>query len=357
MRLLFLAKRHPQQRDLVTNPYGRFVHLPVALARMGHVVAVMLCSHRRLPAEHFHRDGVDWVSEDVLIKGPKRFLNAMDARALAFQPDWVIGCSDAWYGPLACRIAASCGARLALDAYDNFEAYMRWNLPLHWKWRSAVHVADCVTAAGPQLAEYLDRQRHGRRPSQIVPMAADPMFVPHDAVASRVTLGLPLDAPLIGYSGGWAGNRGTDVLLTAFRSVRKRRPDARLILTGRPPAYAMAEPGAIALGYLPDAQLPLALSSLDVACVVTADTSFGRYSYPAKLCEAMACEVPVVATSTEPVKWMLDNDARHLAKVGDAHSIADRLLERLEDGGKARYPNIRTWEDSARRFEAELIAP
>ena len=36
MRLLFVCKRHPQQRDLVTRPYGRFFHLPVALAALGH---------------------------------------------------------------------------------------------------------------------------------------------------------------------------------------------------------------------------------------------------------------------------------------------------------------------------------
>src|SRR6478672_46953 len=101
MRLLFLAKRHPQQRDLVTRPYGRFVHLPVALAALGHEVAVTLCSHRALPAERFERDGVSWAGEDVRTGGPAGFLAAVDARAAEFRPDWVIGCSDAWYGPLA----------------------------------------------------------------------------------------------------------------------------------------------------------------------------------------------------------------------------------------------------------------
>lgn len=356
MRLLFVCKRHPQQRDLVSRPYGRFFHLPVALAALGHEVSVVLCSHRALPSERFDRDGVAWASEDLRTRG-LRFLEAVDGHAAAFRPDWVIGCSDAWYGPLAQRLARRTGARLALDAYDNYEAYMPWNLPLHWAWRRALRAADAVTAAGPQLAELLDRQRRGRAPAAIVPMAADPMFVPHDRREARTSLGLPLDAPLIGYSGGWASNRGTDVLLAAFRLVRERRPEARLVLTGKPPAHAVTEPGVHALGYVPDAQLPLVLSALDVACVITADTTFGRYSYPAKLCEAMACEVPVVATATEPVRWMLDNDARHLAQVGNARSIADRVLERLQDGGRTRYPNLPTWNDSARRFEAALFVP
>jgi len=184
-------------------------------------------------------------------------------------------------------------------------------------------------------------------------MAADPMFVPHDRLQARTALGLPVDVPLIGYAGGWAANRGTDVLLEAFRKARGQRPDARLVLTGNPPAHALAEPGVMALGYLPDAQLPLALSALDVACVITADTAFGRYSYPAKLCEAMACEVPVVATATEPVKWMLQGDDRFLAPIGDGDSIARRILSLLCTG-RVVYPGLSSWETSAMLFEQAL---
>jgi glycosyltransferase involved in cell wall biosynthesis len=353
LRLLFVCKRRPQQRDLVTHPNGRFFHLPTALSELGHEVSVLLCSHRALASEHFDRAGVAWASEDFRTTGPGHFLAALDARAAGFRPDWVIGCSDAWYGWLAQRLARRTGSRLAIDAYDNYESYMPWNLPLHWKWRSAVAAADVVTAAGPQLAARLDGHRRGKSPTAIVPMAADPMFVPHDRRAARHALGLPLGAPLLGYSGGWARKRGTDVLLEAFRLVRAQCPGVQLVLTGNPPAHALSEPGVLALGYVDDSQLPLALSSLDVACVVTSDSSFGRYSYPAKLCEAMACQVPVVATSTGPVRWMLHDDARFLAPIGDARGIAEQVLAQL-DTGRVVYSGLPTWEDGARRFESAL---
>jgi glycosyltransferase involved in cell wall biosynthesis len=357
VKLLFVSKRSPQQRDLIERPYGRFHFLPSLLAAKGHDVRVVVCSHHGLASVARVRGGAQWSSHDMRALGLPRFLATLHREVEVFRPGWIIGCSDAWYGWLARVLSARSGAQLAIDAYDNYEAYMRWNLPLHWQWRRAVRAADVVTAAGPQLADRLDRHRRGgRRRTDIVPMAADPTFVPHDTASSRVELGLPRDMPLIGYFGGWASNRGTDVLLAAFRLVRQRYADARLVLTGKPPAHAIAEPGVHALGYVPDAQLPIALSAVDVACVITADTSFGRYSYPAKLCEAMACHIPVVATATEPVKWMLNNDERYLAQVGDARSIADRLLERLKDGGRSRYPNLPTWDDSARRFEAALLA-
>ena len=356
MKILFITKRRPQQRDLLDRPYGRFHYLPVELARRGHDVSVLLCSHKGVPEEKRTFDGVEWISFDVRSSGPYGLIRSLEGAARDFAPNWIVGCSDAWYGPLAKRLARRLGARFAIDAYDNYEAYMPWNLPLHWAWRRAVRDADCITATGPQLAQLLDLHRKNQTPTTIVPMAADPMFVPHERLDARAALGLPTDASLIGYTGGWAANRGTDVLLAAFRFVRERISNAQLVLTGRPPAHALAEPGVISLGYLPDAQLPVALSTLDVACVITADTSFGRYSYPAKLCEAMACQVPVVATATAPVEWMLANDPRFIVAIGDAAAIADRLLERLHASGRICYPNLPDWKDSARIFETALVS-
>jgi glycosyltransferase involved in cell wall biosynthesis len=353
LRVLFLSKRQPQQRDLIERPYGRFHHLPTAMAALGHDVTTLLCSHRRMGKQVVVRDGVRWSSHDLLDRGPRRLMADLTDEAEEFRPDWVIGCSDTWFGWLAHVLAQRTGARLAVDAYDNYEAYMRWNWPLHWKWRRSVRAADLVTAAGPQLAELLQTHRRGGRKVEVLPMAADAGFVPMDRAACRGALGLPDAAPLIGYSGGWARNRGTHVLLDGFQRVRDARPDARLVLSGRPPAEVCAAPGVIALGYLDDAQLPVLLNALDVACVITADTLFGRYSYPAKLCEAMACSVPVVATATGPVRWMLDDDARFLAAVGNADDIAAKILSNLGER-RVDYGSLPSWQDNGRRLEALL---
>lgn len=353
MKLLFVAKRAPQQRDLVSRPYGRFHYLPAALSRLGHDVSALLLDHRDALEPIVEHDGFRVETLSVRKRGLGT-LGALAERARRESPDWIIGCSDAWYGWVAHRLARRVDARLAVDAYDNYEAYMPWNLPLHVAWRRSIAAAEVVTAAGPQLACRLDSHRSGRSPTTIVPMAADPMFGPYDRAAARIELGLPPDAPLIGYFGSWAANRGTDIVLEAFRLVREQRREARLVLTGRPPRHALEEPGVLALGYVDDAKLPVALPSLDVACVITTDSQFGRFSYPAKLCEAMACQVPVVATSTEPVRWMLRDDARFLAPIGDAQAIADRILTQLASA-RIIYPDLPTWETGSRIFEAALV--
>lgn len=354
MRILFVGKRHPQQRDLIERPYGRFHHLPTALAALGHDVRVLLCSHRKSPGVDIERDGVRWSSRDIALDGPTRLLSWVRREAAAFRPDWVIGMSDAWYGWLAHSISRRVGCRLGIDAYDNYEAYMRWNLPLHWAWRRSLHAADLVTAAGPQLAERLQRQRRSRRTVDILPMTADPVFGPRDRVACRIALGLPPEAPLLGYVGSWTQSRGTHLIVDAFDRIRAVRPDARLVLSGKPPASVLDLPGVIGLGYLPDDRLPLLVSALDVACIVTANTAFGRYSYPAKLCEAMACRVPVVASATDAVAWMLGGRERHLAPPGDPAAFAQRTLSLLRQP-TSEYDPLPTWTELGRRL-GDLLA-
>ncbi len=283
-------------------------------------------------------------------------LAQLEQEARSFRPDWIVGCSDAWYGWLAQRLARRTGSRFLVDAYDNFEAYMPWNLPLHWLWRHAVRKADQVTAAGPQLASRLQSHRRSGRPLSVLPMAADPEFMPLDKSACRQALNLPLGATYAGYVGSWSASRGSSLLIDAFRLARASRPDLELLLSGRPPPEVLNEPGVSSVGYLPDAQLPLLLNALDVACVVTADTSFGRYSYPAKLCEAMACKVPVVATATDAVRWMLSDRAEHLAPIGQPKAFAERMLTQLASR-RIEYPSPPSWEEVAHKLEHLLSGP
>lgn len=358
MRILFACKRRPQQRDLLVRPYGRFHYLPLELAALGHEVHVALIGHRGDDADDADERcdrGIAWSSRDIRKLGFRRTVADLHATTARFAPDWVIGCSDAWVGCLAARMARHAGARLALDAYDDYETYMPWNLPLRWAWRRAIATAELVTAAGPQLAARLQSHRHGGRQAEVVPMAADPGFVPMDRIPCREALGLPANAPLIGYSGSWARKRGTHVLLESFQRMRSRHPDARLVLSGRPPADACAAPGVISLGYLEDARLPVLLNALNVACIITADTGFGRYSYPAKLCEAMACGIPVVATATQPVCWMLRDHPEFLADVGNAEDIASRMLDGLGTG-RMNYGPSPSWKNGARTLETMLSA-
>jgi glycosyltransferase involved in cell wall biosynthesis len=354
MRLLIVAKRRPQQRDLIERPYGRFYHLPTGLAALGHEVQVLLISHHHLPSQQIQRAGVEWFSDDVRTLGPLALVRALKEKTKTFRPDWIIGMSDAQYGWLAGQLAKDVHTRLAVDAYDNYEAYMPWNIPLHGMWRRAIRHADLVTAAGPQLADLLQLYRKDRKPPHIIPMVADPEFVPLDREESRHQLGLEPDAELIGYIGSWSKNRGSFMLLDAFRELRSRRPGLSLIVSGRPPEKVLQEPGVLSTGYVADAKLPALINALNVACVVTADTQFGRYSYPGKLCEAMACKVPIIATSTAPVDWMLGGRMQHLVQPRDVDAFVHKSQELLSMPMND-YGTRMTWEAQAQKLSRLLV--
>jgi glycosyltransferase involved in cell wall biosynthesis len=353
MKILFLSKRRPQGRDLFTRPYGRFFHLPRLLAQSGHRVCLALLSYRGEPALRVERDGLTWISESLPPLGPARYLRRCRKIVETLQPDWVVGFSDTYYGILAEFLARRYGLRAAIDAYDNYESYIPWLKPLHRLWRKAISGATVVTAAGPQLAELLQQSRPGR-PVQIVPMAADPSgFEPMDRNPCRRRLGLPLNIPLVGYCGSIYRNRGVQLLFQAFEDLRRKDGDVRLILSGRKDRGVRLPSYANWLGYLPDEDIPHLLNAMNVLVVINQLSSFGRYSYPAKLYEAMGCRIPVVATATEPAKWILGHRDKFLAAAGDPGELAEKISNLLPPG-RADYGDLNTWENSCRRFEKAL---
>jgi glycosyltransferase involved in cell wall biosynthesis len=347
VRILFLCKRHPQQRDLLERPYGRYFHLPAQLAARGHEVHVALLSHRGLPAAEREHAGVAWFSADAT--RPLAYGRRVADRIRALAPDWIIGGSDTHFGILAARWGARHGVRVCIDAYDNFESYLPWAWPLHLAWRRALGRAQLVSAAGPQLLERLQRHARAAR-AVLVPMAADPAFQPLPRAVARQRLGLPAGRPLVGYCGSLFPGRGAETLLAAFALLRRQHPEALLVFSGR--RRLAPPPEARHLGYLPDAEVPTFLASLDVACVTAVPDAFGSYACPAKLYEALACGVPVVASDVPPIRWILGADARLLARAGDAEALAARLAAQLSAPFVPPAPP--GWDAAARTLEQAL---
>ena len=352
LRLLFLAKRFPQGRDLLTRPYGRFYHLPRELAKAGHDVRVALLSYRRLPSASASFDGVEWSSDDLWPTGPVAYLRRIAALCRQQQPHWIIGASDIYFGVLATQFARRYGCRSLIDAYDNFEAYIPWARPLHYVWHRALRQADLATAAGPTLAERL--QEDGATRCEILPMTADPAFRSLDRTACRTSLGLPTDRLLVGHIGAFEASRGHHCLLEAIERVRATDSRVSLVLSGGSSKAFHAPPSIYGLGYLQDEQMPSMVNSLNVACVSLADNAFGHYSHPAKLCEAMACGIPVVASETAATRWMLGGDRRFLAPLGEAEPLAERILANLELD-RVNYPGLRPWTAIAGELEGLLL--
>jgi glycosyltransferase involved in cell wall biosynthesis len=270
------------------------------------------------------------------------------------KPDWIIGLSDTYFGILAEHIGMKFGIKSGIDAYDNFESYIPWFKPMHHYWRKAVSKATIVTAAGPHLSQFLNTFRPEKKVF-VVPMAADPAgFEPMDRTECRQKLHLPLDKKLIGYCGSIYRNRGIDIIFKAFHHLRHQLPQMEMLLTGRKEKGIDLPPRVKWLGYLPDHQMPLVINSVNVLLAVNQLSNYGNFSYPVKLYEAMKCHIPIVATNTPPINWMLKGRTQFLSHPKNPVDLAQKIKSVL-NLNRFDYGEQTSWEQSCNIFEKAIL--
>lgn len=340
-------------RDLVDRPYGRFYYLARNLAERGHDVVLALLSYRREAPTDNITGRLRVCSASLVPIGRKSYLQLVNALIREGVPDWIIGCSDTYYGILADYYGRRHGTRTLIDAYDNYEGYMPWCRPLHLLWRRALRKATAISAAGPALLDHMGEGGAGGR-GLVLPMAADPVgFQPLDRQQCRAELGLPSTETLVGYSGSISSSRGIEVLFNAIEYFVEKQPGTRLVLSGRLQKRLSLPSSAIWLGYVPDAKVPVLINAMDAVAVVNKPSAFGDYSYPIKLYEALKCGVPAVATRTCATEWILDAHRDLLAEPGDPRHLAERLQQATKMS-RIDYGPQPSWEVAAAALETFL---
>jgi len=343
-------------RDLYLRPYGRFFYFPKSLADKGHEVHVILLSYQKDETIDCVKDGIHWYSYSLFSFNPLKYVISAHKLVKQIKPDWIVGFSDTYYGILAQRLAKKHNCNSMIDAYDNYESYIPWFRYLHHLWRRSISDANLVTAAGPQLAELLGRERP-QKPTKVLPMAADPIHEQRiDRAEARRRLNLPLTQKLIGYCGSISSSRGIKLLFDAFTDIIINTPetDIGLVLSGRMEKGIQYPPGSYWLGYLDDDKIPLLLAALDILIVVNKDSAFGNYSYPVKLYEAMQHHIPVIVTRTPATTWILQAHPELLVKPDDQEELTRSILHILPLTS-IDYGNQKSWKSIGTELEKFLV--
>lgn len=176
-------------------------------------------------------------------------------------------------------------------------------------------------------------------------------------LALKQALGIADTAPVLGYVGRMARDKGLTDLVAAWQMVKAHSPLAQLILAGAPDATDPVDMHELLgqrdvhwLGHLKD-PAPV-YAALDLLVLPTY-----REGLPQVLLEAAAMEVPVVATRvTGCVDAVLDQTTGVLVPAREPEQLARAMVTLLDDPARRKTMGSLARERALREFAIDPIA-
>ena len=353
MHILVLTKRQYMYKDLIDDRFGRFREIPLALAQMGHQVKGLCLSYQDKNEGLINDGPVSWKSINagsLKATGLIRFIKT--AGRYAGESDVIWACSDSFYGVIGCVLGRIYKVPVVFDIYDNFGEFFVARLPLakqlyHW----ALRRSDAITCLSRPFAEFiLDHHAPNQRIYPVEFAVRTDLFKPLDKLRCREMFNLPSNARIIGTAGALYKIREVDLLLEAFEKLKEQNSDLHLALAGPRDIQIPADTRIHDFGILPFEKVPNLINALDVAVVCYADDDFGKYCFPQKTREFMACNIPVIAANVGSLKEIFKDHPQWLYEPGNTVSLIETLARRLVEK-KTDYDISPVWKDLAVEVE------
>lgn len=366
MRIAFLCKRRYMAKDVILDRYARLYEIPRQLARRGHQVLGLCFSYQNsVDGVWRHEAGagqLEWESRSpgalwvpALLSYPAQALK----RLRAFRPDVVIGASDIPHVCLGAWLAKRLGVPYVADLYDNFEGFGQASIPgMKAALRRGVRSAQLVATTSSPLADHVRDVYRASGEILSMPSTIDEsLFFPRNRRECRAALGLPEQALLVGTAGGLHADKGIGVLYEAWNSLSARRPDVQLVLAG--PSDKQLPPPASArchyLGQLSHEQTAMLFSALDVGVIYLRETAFGRYCFPQKAYEMLACGLSPVAADVGAMRALFGSTPQCLYRADDSDSLVDTIERQLAQPTRPGVI-IRNWEETIGELDDRIRA-
>lgn len=312
MKIVFVCKRHYTGKDVIRHRFGRLYEFPTQLARLGHQVTVLCLDYRNDDRhddfiEQFGSGSVRWVIATVhKVLGFE--IGVIYRSIKAVQPDVVVGSSDIPSLWLARRLSRLLGVAYAVDLYDNYESFGQARIPgFRHVLKASIRDAGTIIVVSSALREKSPRLRAAWRCCCNDQWHLAIQLFPGDRATARAALGLPLNSRLIGTAGNLSRMKGLDTVYNAWTRLEGFTENIYLVIAGRVDPEFPVPSGArvIYLGELLEAQVSHLFRALDVGIIPAHDSEFGRYCFPQKLFEMVACGLPVVAAKVGAITQAL----------------------------------------------------
>jgi len=356
MNILVLTKRHYTNKDMISERFGRLRELPLELAQRGHQVKGICLSYKN-SKEGLFRDGpVEWESINAgLLKIPGLIRFFRKAWQRAANADVIWACSDSIYGIIGYILALKFRIPLIFDLYDNFEYFLLARLPvIKQLYRWVIKNCEAVICTSRPLARLVSSYRNKGHIFVIENAVRKDLFRPLDKKTCRDALGLPQHVHLVGTAGALYRNRGIQFLFEAFKNLKTTYPDMHLALAGPRNITIPVDDSVHDLGVLPLEKVPLFLNALDVAIVCNRENDFGKYCFPQKTREILACHVPLIAARVGSMAELFSSRPRWLFSPDDADDLKRAIDYRLSDAD-SEFETVPSWSDAASELETIFL--
>ncbi len=200
-------------------------------------------------------------------------------------------------------------------------------------------LADLVIANSVATKRSLLREAPWLKPDRVAVIykGIDPapyLDRPEEGEALRRELGIPGDAPLVGFVGQIIERKGIHDIAAAMPMVHARQPDARFLFVGEGKLEEflekrVAEDGiadrVVRTGFRDD--IPAVMKAIDVLILPSKVEGFGYV-----LAEAMAAGKPVVATNVSSIPEIVQHDETGiLVDPADPPRLAEAIVRLLQD--------------------------
>lgn len=361
-----MCKRQYMSKDVIIDKYARLYEIPNQLALLGHQVECYCLSYQSHDegnwSESNDSKSLAWHSKSY--RGIKKvgvliYPFFLLQKLKQFQPDIIIAASDIPHIVWGAWCAKKLNIPFVADLYDNFEGFGQARiLGMKQLLRKAVCQAQLVLTTSQPLADLVQNEYNAKGKVISMPSSVDTcIFRKGDKIKSREELQLSINKLYIGTAGGLYRDKGVEVIYQAWKILEKEIPNVYLVIAGPyEPDYPPPQgERVIYLGSLTHSKVATFFQALDVGIISILDTPFGRYCFPQKAYEMLACNLPVVVADIGEMSYLFKNIPQALFEAENAHDLASKLKQQLQDPHYSHI-EVENWSDIIKRIEPFILS-
>ena len=355
MKMLVIMKRFGANKDMVTQNAGRQVKIFEALSKFGYKIDFFCLDYKKHENRNIKKRNINYLIRPYSIFKYYKLTDELKKIINKNKYDYIVGSTDPLLGILGFKLAKKFNVRYIYDMQDEYSAYASYRIPFvrHWD-KKAVKNSDIVLTVSDSLNSYIRKFRE--KPTYTIQNGFDLKERRKIGKSrARKILNLP-QGKIIIYIGEISRFKGVDILIEAFKQVKRTIPNSYLLLTGKVADNINIRHDSIIYKEYPKREeLIAALNAADIAVLPNKKSMFSRFSFPYKLADYMAAGLPIVATDIGDASFAMSKYKNSICKLDDKFDMADKIIKKLGTNGRVDYGNVLnklSWNSLAKKLDS-----